>query len=104
FEIASPVGAFYLFLKIPKNQNQDDKVFALELAKNAKVGLTPGSAFGQDGAGYVRLSYAASLEDLKEAVNRLNNYFLAYIEIFLLHYFKKLNVNFSYRGERNDDI
>jgi len=77
FEIASPVGAFYLFLKIPKNQNQDDKVFALELAKNAKVGLTPGSAFGQDGAGYVRLSYAASLEDLKEAVNRLNNYFLA---------------------------
>lgn len=76
FEIASPVGAFYLFLKIPENQNQEDKAFALELAQKAKVGLTPGSAFGQGGAGYVRLSYAASLENLKEAVNRLNDYLL----------------------------
>lgn len=76
FDLASPVGAFYLFLKIPENQNQDDKAFALELAKNAKVGLIPGSAFGQGGAGYVRLSYAASLESLKEAVNRLDRYLL----------------------------
>lgn len=76
FDLASPVGAFYLFLKIPENQNQDDKAFALELAKNAKVGLIPGSAFGQGGAGYVRLSYAASLENLKEAVSRLNRYLL----------------------------
>lgn len=76
FKIAPPVGAFYLFLKIPENQNQEDKAFALELAKKAKVGLTPGSAFGQGGAGYLRLSYAASLESLKEVVKRLNDYLL----------------------------
>lgn len=76
FEIASPVGAFYLFLKIPENQNQEDKSFALELAQKAKVGLTPGSAFGQGGVGYLRLSYAASLESLEEAVKRLSNYLL----------------------------
>lgn len=74
FEIPSPVGAFYLFLKIPESQNQDDKAFALELAEKAKVGLIPGSAFGQAGAGYLRLSYAAGLASLKEAVKRLNNY------------------------------
>lgn len=74
FDIPSPDGAFYLFLKIPENQNQDDRAFALELAEQAKVGFIPGSAFGEGGAGYLRMSYAASMDSLKEAVSRLNQY------------------------------
>lgn len=77
FEIPTPDGAFYLFLKIPESHNQDDKAFALELAREAKVGLIPGSAFGDGGVGYLRWSYAASLDSLKEAVKRLDQYFNA---------------------------
>ncbi len=74
FQIAEPVGAFYLFLKIPEKYNQNDRAFALELAEEAGVGLIPGSAFGAGGEGYLRWSYAASLEDLKEGCKRLREY------------------------------
>lgn len=65
---------FYLFLKIPADQNQDDFAFARELAHKALVGLIPGSCFGPGGEGYLRLSYAASEETLHEALRRLQNY------------------------------
>ncbi len=74
FGVAAPDGAFYLFLKIPREQNQNDVDFARELAYKAKVGLTPGSYYGKGGEGYLRLSYAASDEKLHEAIERLSNY------------------------------
>lgn len=77
FELASPTGAFYLFLKIPAAYNQNDREFALELAKEARVGLIPGEAFGESGKGYLRLSYASSLEELQEGMQRLDRYFIS---------------------------
>ncbi|EHN59742.1 aminotransferase class I/II-fold pyridoxal phosphate-dependent enzyme [Oenococcus kitaharae] len=74
FDVAAPDGAFYLFLKIPADQNQDDVAFARELAHKALVGLIPGSCFGPGGEGYLRLSYAASENNLKEALARLQKY------------------------------
>ncbi|MDF7671964.1 aminotransferase class I/II-fold pyridoxal phosphate-dependent enzyme [Lactobacillus sp. ESL0701] len=74
FSMATPEGAFYIFAKIPTKFGQDDVKFATDLATKAKVALMPGSYFGQGGQGYVRLSYAASTEDLEEAVRRITAY------------------------------
>lgn len=74
FEMLTPEGAFYLFAKIPANFGQDDVTFANDLAFDAKVGVTPGSAFGAGGEGYVRLSYASSMENLKEALQRIEKF------------------------------
>ncbi|MDR0847355.1 MAG: aminotransferase class I/II-fold pyridoxal phosphate-dependent enzyme [Lactobacillales bacterium] len=74
FEIAKPDGAFYIFAKIPAELNQNSVEFVLELAEGSKVALIPGSAFGENGEGYVRLSYAASYEDLAEAMRRMAEY------------------------------
>ncbi|MCT7758822.1 MAG: amino acid aminotransferase, partial [Lactobacillus gasseri] len=48
-----------------------DEAFANELATKAKVGVTPGRYFGDGGQGYVRMSYASSTEQLKEALKRI---------------------------------
>lgn len=74
FELSTPEGAFYVFAKIPAQFGDDDVKFAKALAKDAKVGVTPGSAFGAGGAGYVRLSYASSDEDLKECLKRIGEF------------------------------
>ncbi|MCM0583445.1 aminotransferase class I/II-fold pyridoxal phosphate-dependent enzyme [Weissella diestrammenae] len=74
FEAVAPGGAFYMFVKIPDFLNQDDVAFIYDVAEKVKLGIVPGSMFGAGGEGYVRLSYAASLEDLQEAVNRLSQY------------------------------
>jgi aminotransferase len=74
FEMLTPEGAFYIFSKIPAKFGKDDMAFAKELAYQAKVGVTPGSAFGDGGEGYVRLSYASSDENLTEALKRIKNY------------------------------
>lgn len=70
-ETVPPQGAFYIFAKIPASYGTDDMQFALDLAKEAQVGVTPGNAFGAGGAGWVRLSYAASDEDLHTAMERM---------------------------------
>lgn len=70
FEVASPDGAFYLFAKIPAQFEPDSWAFVRRLAKEAKVALIPGISFGPGGEGYVRLSYAASMENLTEAAKR----------------------------------
>lgn len=70
-----PQGAFYIFAKIPSSYGQDDMQFALDLAFKAKVGVTPGSAFGPGGEGYIRLSYASSDEDLQESMRRISDFF-----------------------------
>ncbi|WP_195318051.1 aminotransferase class I/II-fold pyridoxal phosphate-dependent enzyme [Weissella cibaria] len=71
FAIPQPAGAFYVFAQIPDGLEQDDVAFSLALAQEGKVAVIPGSAFGIGGAGYIRLSYAASLADLQTAVARI---------------------------------
>ena len=48
--------------------------FATGLLKEQRVAVVPGDAFGQSGEGYIRISYAYSLDALKEAVGRLEKY------------------------------
>lgn len=67
-------GAFYVFAQIPASYDQDDEAFALDLAHEAKVGGTPGSAFGAGGEGYIRFSYAAGDEDLHTAMKRIQKF------------------------------
>lgn len=74
FQMAAPQGAFYIFAKIPDKFGQDDEKFANELAEKGKVGATPGSYFGEGGQGYVRMSYASSTEQLKEALKRIEQF------------------------------
>lgn len=74
FEVVQPDGAFYLFAKIPTKCGHDSWKFVRELAKEAKVALIPGVSFGQGGEGYVRLSYAASMDDLRQASERIKKF------------------------------
>ncbi len=74
FKVARPSGAFYLFAKIPEQFGTDSMDFCLELAKKNQLAVIPGIAFGEEGEGYIRLSYAASLEQLTEAAKRLRNF------------------------------
>ena len=74
FQSAKPEGAFYLFSKIPAGLPQNSMAFCRELAHEARVALIPGSSFGPGGEGYVRISYAASMAELKTAVTRLRTY------------------------------
>lgn len=74
FKIAKPNGAFYIFAKIPEGYIQDSFKFCLDLAKKVKIGFVPGVAFGKAGEGYVRLSYASSMAEIKEAMKRLVAY------------------------------
>ncbi|GAY72329.1 aromatic amino acid aminotransferase gamma [Lentilactobacillus kosonis] len=76
FDCPNPKGAFYIFAKIPASMNQNSVDFCYELAENAKVAVIPGATFGPGGEGYVRISYAASEADLREAVNRIKAYAL----------------------------
>jgi len=74
FDAPTPGGAFYMFVKIPDFLNQNDVEFIYDVADTVQLGIVPGSMFGAGGEGYVRLSYAASLENLQEAVDRLGKY------------------------------
>lgn len=74
-DYSTPDGAFYLFVSIPKSYENDDYQFALDLAQQARVGVIPGQIFGVGGQGKVRLSYAVSVEQLQEAINRIDQFF-----------------------------
>ena len=65
-----PKGAFYIFSDIRSTGLGDDE-FALKLLKEFGVAVVPGSAFGACGAGFVRMSYATSLEKIRLAVERI---------------------------------
>ena len=65
-----PKGAFYAFADI-RSSGLSDQEFALRLLEERAVAVVPGSAFGPSGAGYVRLSYATSMEKLRIAVERI---------------------------------
>ena len=68
-----PFGAFYAFPSIKKFGMTSDE-FATRLLKEEKVAVVPGIAFGDFGEGFLRISYAYSLEDLKEALGRLEKF------------------------------
>ena len=69
-ETVMPKGAFYIFSDI-RSTGLSDEDFALKLLKEFGVAVVPGSAFGACGAGFVRMSYATSLEKIKLAVERI---------------------------------
>ena len=68
-----PTGAFYIFANARKFTD-DSYSFAFEVLENTKVGITPGVDFGSNGEGYVRFSYANSMENIKEGLDRLEKY------------------------------
>lgn len=70
FNCAMPNGAFYVFPNISEF-NMPSEDFAKFLVKEARVVTVNGSAFGSDGEGYLRVSYAASKENIKEALERI---------------------------------
>jgi aminotransferase len=65
-----PFGAFYIFPSIREFGMTSDE-FATKLLKTKKVAVVPGTAFGDCGEGFIRISYAYSLENLKEAIDRI---------------------------------
>lgn len=65
-----PKGAFYVFCDV-RSTGIDDETFALTLLKDYGVAVVPGSAFGPCGKGFVRMSYATSMEKIRVAVERL---------------------------------
>ena len=72
-ECFEPEGAFYIFPSI-KKFGMTSEEFATKLLNEEKVAIVPGSAFGACGEGYLRVSYAYSIEELKEALGRLERF------------------------------
>ena len=68
-----PYGAFYVFPCI-KEFNMTSEEFATRLLKEEKVAVVPGTAFGDCGEGYLRISYAYSIDNLKIAIERIKNF------------------------------
>ncbi len=68
-----PYGAFYIFPCIKEFGMTSDE-FATRLLKEEKVAVVPGTAFGDCGEGFLRISYAYSIDELKEAMGRINNF------------------------------
>ncbi|MCM1256365.1 MAG: aminotransferase class I/II-fold pyridoxal phosphate-dependent enzyme [Roseburia sp.] len=72
-ECFEPYGAFYMFPCIKKfGMTSED--FAKQLLEKEKVAVVPGTAFGESGEGFLRVSYAYSLEDLKAALERIQRF------------------------------
>ncbi len=68
-----PFGAFYVFPCIKEFGMSSDE-FALRLLEEEKVAVVPGTAFGDSGEGFLRISYAYSIESLKEAIGRIESF------------------------------
>ena len=72
-ECFEPYGAFYVFPSIQQFGMSSD-AFATRLLMEEKVAVVPGTAFGDCGEGFLRISYAYSLEDLKKALAKLEKF------------------------------
>lgn len=72
-ECHTPGGAFYVFPSI-KNTGLTSQEFAEQLLIKERVAVVPGSAFGESGEGYIRCSYATSMEQLQEAIIRIDRF------------------------------
>jgi (5-formylfuran-3-yl)methyl phosphate transaminase len=68
-----PTGAFYVFVNA-QHLSTDSYKLAFDILEKAHVGVTPGIDFGENGEGYLRFSYANSLENIIEGLNRLEKY------------------------------
>jgi aspartate/methionine/tyrosine aminotransferase len=68
-----PTGAFYV-LANARRYTDDSLKFAFEVLENASVGITPGVDFGSNAEGFIRFSYANSLEKIEEGMRRLAKY------------------------------
>ena len=68
-----PTGAFYIFVDA-RHLSGDSYKLAFDILEKAHVGVTPGIDFGENGQGYLRFSYANSLENIIEGLNRLEKY------------------------------
>lgn len=74
FKCSKPMGAFYIFAKIPAFLDQDDTKLIYQLAQEAHVAVTAGTFFGAGGEGYLRFSYATALDQIKEGMDRLERF------------------------------
>lgn len=72
-ECFEPYGAFYMFPSIKKFGMSSDE-FATRLLKEEKIAVVPGTAFGDCGEGFLRISYAYSIDDLKAALERIGRF------------------------------
>ena len=70
-----PKGAFYVFPSI-QSTGMTSEEFCEELLNDQKVAVVPGNAFGAAGEGYVRISYAYSIEEIKEALARIEAFLM----------------------------
>jgi len=68
-----PTGAFYVFANA-KHISHDSYQLAFDILEKAHVGVSPGIDFGKNGEGYLRFSYANSMENIAEGMNRLEKY------------------------------
>lgn len=68
-----PTGAFYVFVNV-KHISTDSYALALDILEKAHIGVTPGIDFGANGEGFIRFSYANSLDNLKIGMDRMENY------------------------------
>ncbi|MFC6292349.1 N-acetyl-L,L-diaminopimelate aminotransferase [Macrococcus epidermidis] len=75
--VEKPQGAFYIFPDISA-YNSDSYQFALDLLDQERLAVVPGSAFSEYGEGHIRLSFASSMEEIKEAMVRLERFLKNY--------------------------
>ena len=68
-----PTGAFYVFANA-KHLSKDSYKLAFDILEKAHVGVTPGIDFGSNGEGYLRFSYANSIDNIREGLNRIESY------------------------------
>ncbi|OGP90979.1 MAG: aspartate aminotransferase [Deltaproteobacteria bacterium RBG_19FT_COMBO_43_11] len=78
-----PTGAFYVFADA-RRFCKDSYKEAFRITEEAKVGVSPGIDFGSGGEGFLRFSYANSLENIKEGLNRLESYLGKYVELSII--------------------
>jgi (5-formylfuran-3-yl)methyl phosphate transaminase len=71
-----PTGAFYVFANA-RRFSKDSFRLAIDILEKAHVGVTPGIAFGENGEGYIRFSYANSIENIREGMDRIEAYLKA---------------------------
>jgi aspartate/methionine/tyrosine aminotransferase len=68
-----PTGAFYIFVNV-KHISTDSYALAFDILEKAHIGVTPGVDFGANGEGYLRFSYANSMENLALGMDRMASY------------------------------
>jgi aspartate/methionine/tyrosine aminotransferase len=71
--IIEPTGAFYVFANA-RHISGDSYKLAFDILEKAHVGVTPGIDFGKNGEGYLRFSYANSMENIAEGLDRIERY------------------------------